>query len=579
MKHIFFITGALTGLLYCSQLLAGSTGIGGAQPERAYLGIYSGHMSETKARLLGFDTPHGSYVSRIIPGSAAEAAGLQLFDYIFGVDEARVGLADDLTDLLSDYIPGDRATIHFVRSGRRRSVQVTLTGRNSWAESRGPAERAFLGITPNDEEREDEPGVRIDVIDPSTAATLGLRNGDLLLTINNFPMIDWSDITTLINSLRPGDPIEITFRRDQREQTVSGAIKSREAGRRESGEISVRKTEPAFLGIYSTNVSREKARQLGFDNAYGNYVTKALPGTGAADASVQPFDYIYGVDAYRTGERQNLSAILRKYSPGDEVELYLVRRSERMTLPVTLGRRSDVEPDRRRECEEPFFGVRQDHSYRPERGVGVSIVRNSTAEAMGLQQGDVITAINGHPIIDWQDVSTAINNMEVGESITVDYQREGSSRQGSRPIGSKCDSREREERYEYDDERYGRPRRPVDDIQVTLEDISGQDRRALEERSGLELAGDNALRIEGLRLTPDPDSGRFELEFNLPQSGQTLIRIYNESGRQLYNYDLGAFSGPFSDTVDLSQNGTGNYFLEVRQNGRSATRKIILSRR
>lgn len=579
MKHIFFIAAALTTLLYCPRLSAGPAAISEVQPERAYLGIYSGRMSGPKARLLGFDTRHGSYVSRIIPGSAAAAGGLQIFDYIYGVDEARVGPGEDLTDLLSDYDPGDRVTIHFIRSSRRRSVRVTLSGRNSWAESRATAERAFLGITPGDDEEEDERGVRVDVIDPSSAAEIGLRDGDLLLTINDFPMIDWSDITTVINSLRPGDLIEITFRRDQREQTVSGAIKSEAAVRRTQSEMSVQRSEPAFLGIYSTSISREKARQLGFDNAFGNYVTKVLPGTAAADAGLQPFDYIYGIDAYRTGERQDLSAILRKFSPGDEVELYLVRRTERITLPVTLGRRTGAEPYRRSECEEPFLGVRQDHRYRPERGVGISIVRNSTAEAMGLQRGDVITAINGHPIIDWEDISTAINNMKVGQSITVEYLRNGAPRQGSRSIGSKCNNQEWEENYDYDDEIYGRPRRPIDNVQVTLEDISEQERRALEERSGLELPDDNALRIEGLRLTPDLSSGRFSLEFNLPQSGRTQIRIFNESGRQLYNYDLGTFSGPFSDAVDLSQNGVGSYYLEVRQNGRSATRRIVLSRR
>ena len=334
-------------------------------------------------------------------------------------------------------------------------------------------------------------------------------------------------------------------------------------------------SEPAFLGIQSTTISGDKARKLGFENAYGSYVTKVLPGTAAEAAGVQPFDYIYGIDALRTGEKQSLTAILRRFEPGDRVELYLVRDSRRLTLPATLGRRSDVEPEGGDECDEPFFGVRQDHGYRPERGVGITVVPNSTAEAMGLQQGDVITAINGHPIIDWQDLSTAIDHTKVGQSLTVEYRRDGRQRQGSRPIGSRCDIAEDAD-YNFDDALYGDRRRKLSDVKVSLQDPGSEELRTLQARYGIDLSGANPLRIEELNLIPDASTGLFRLQFNLPQRGPTRIRLFNETGRQIYHYDLDSFSGAFSDEVDIAQNGIGSYFLEVRQNNRSAVRKIIL---
>jgi hypothetical protein len=45
----------------------------------------------------------------------------------------------------------------------------------------------------------------------------------------------------------------------------------------------------------------------------------------------------------------------------------------------------------------------------------------------------------------------------------------------------------------------------------------------------------------------------------------------------IYEYDLGDFSGPFEDQVDIAQNGPGTYFLEVRQGDKSATKKLLLS--
>jgi len=332
--------------------------------------------------------------------------------------------------------------------------------------------------------------------------------------------------------------------------------------------------ERAYLGIYSGRMSKAKAALLGFDTPYGSYVTKILPGTAAEAAGVQVFDYIYGIDALRTGEEQSLTAILRKFEAGDRVELYLIRRSDRIRLPVTLGSRSDAQSVERGECQDPFFGIQHEHRYRPERGVGIAVVRNSTAEAMGLESGDIITSINGYPIIDWEDISTAINNMEVGELIRVEYLRDGRQRQDSRRIQSRCDTERQEERYGFDDQYYGQVRST---LKVRIQNAGNEELRSLRNRYDIDLSSDNTLPIEDLAVFSSTEAEGFRLEFNLPQAGATRIRLYNQVGRQLYNYELGNFSGPFSDEVNIAQNGEGVYFLEVRQEGRAAVRKILLS--
>ncbi|MEK7254358.1 MAG: hypothetical protein AAB316_06420 [Bacteroidota bacterium] len=58
-----------------------------ACPEGVYLGVEAIHISEEKAKKLGFTNVHGSYVSKVMERSSAKQAGLQPFDYIYGVDE------------------------------------------------------------------------------------------------------------------------------------------------------------------------------------------------------------------------------------------------------------------------------------------------------------------------------------------------------------------------------------------------------------------------------------------------------------------------------------------------------------
>jgi S1-C subfamily serine protease len=555
------------------------------EQDRPYLGIYTNEVSEAKAALLGFPNEYGSYVSRVVPNSSAEKAGLQPFDYVYGINDARTSRYDDLTDLLEAYEPGDEVTIHYIRNGMNQSVPVTLGKHSDWRWSRSKDEEAFLGISPKDDE-EDEPGVPVSIIPHTTAEELGLQDGDIITAINGYPMIDWTDITTAINNTLPGETIQVSYEREGRTNQVSGTIQSKAVTKGRSYSES-RPAEHAFLGIQSSSISKEKAELLGFDNPYGSYVTRVLRGTAAEEAGIRPFDYIYGIDEYRTGEHQNLSQILRKFAPADAANVYLIRASERETLPVKLGRSSDVIRETRSRCEEPFFGIRHSHEYSPDRGVAVTIVDNSTAESLAMQDGDVITAINGHPIIDWQDVSIAIDNMEVGQTIEVEYLRDGQRQRGSQAIQSRCDtedsSLDRDPdmgfNFDWDDDREAAPRQDVSGMEVDLSDISRGEAQEMEEKYGINMTTDNDLRIEGLRLFPNPATGMFNLEFNLPQDGRTVIHIFNASGRQIYNYDLGTFSGEFTDEIDIAQNGPGSYFLEVRQGSRSVTKKIILSQR
>lgn len=72
--------------------------------------------------------------------------------------------------------------------------------------------------------------------------------------------------------------------------------------------------------------------------------------------------------------------------------------------------------------------------------------------------------------------------------------------------------------------------------------------------------------------------GMCRLSFDLPQSGHTSICIYNRQGRKIYEYELDDFSGTFIDEVDILQNGEGACFLEIRQDGKSKSQKIILQK-
>jgi PDZ domain-containing secreted protein len=112
-------------------------------PTSAFLGVESNSISYDKAEKLGFDNPHGSYVTKVFKNTAAHAADLKPFDYIVGIDNQETSESEDLTDLLGDYETGDKATVHYIRQGKKRSAKITFGNREN-AEWEEPKKRKSI---------------------------------------------------------------------------------------------------------------------------------------------------------------------------------------------------------------------------------------------------------------------------------------------------------------------------------------------------------------------------------------------------------------------------------------------------
>jgi len=557
--------------------------------ETAFLGIESNHISEAKAKALGFENPHGRYVTKVVKNSAAEKAGLQPFDYVFAIDKYNLSEDEDLTDILEKYKPTDKATIHFIRNGKKQTAEVNFVQQGGAITAN---EKAYLGVSPHSDEDEDELGIKIYVLANGTAEAMGLQDGDLITAINGMKMVDWDDLTIAINQLKAGDKIAIEYERDRKKMRAEQPIKSQaESKKYTTWNSNWNPDDAAHLGIYSNSVDEEKAEKLGFANKNGSYVTRIIGNTAAEKAGLQPFDYVYGVNDYRTNEDVSLTEILKKFKTGDKVTVHFIRNGVQKTAEVAFLKRSESKTNISEDkCEAPFLGVQRLDTEA--EGVSVEVVEKSTAADMGLKEGDVVTKINGRRIVDWDGVTIAIDNMKVGETISVEYLRDGKKQTASKPIKSYCETRPNESRYGFnmsenennnDNQRVPESERIMDvnvaNAIVDMKEMDAVEAGEFKNRFGIEMLSANDLKVEKLSVAPNAGEDKFQLQFNLPEAGETSIRIYNSAGRMIYNYDLGNFSGDFMDQVNISQNGVGNYFLEIRQGGKSVTKKVILQSR
>ena len=85
------------------------------------------------------------------------------------------------------------------------------------------------------------------------------------------------------------------------------------------------------------------------------------------------------------------------------------------------------------------------------------------------------------------------------------------------------------------------------------------------------------LPIEGPKYFPNPTEGEFRLEFFLPERGQTLIQIYDMTGRMVYDENLGNFQGAYNDAINISNLESGHYIIQITQNNMRLAEKLIVN--
>lgn len=334
----------------------------------------------------------------------------------------------------------------------------------------------------------------------------------------------------------------------------------------------------AVMGIKSTPISKEKAEKLALEYPYGSRISEIHPESPAAQAGLQPLDYIYQIDEEKVSKNQSLSDILDNYKAGDRVKVYYQRNGEMQDLALALKQRADISWGHTPDTEDPLLGINYRHEEKKQKieGIAVNIVHNSTAEAMGLQDGDIITAIDDYPLFDWHDTDDLIDNRKVGAPIKVTFYRDGAFQSMERPIKSTAATHNSHSRpdgpkiipAQAEDENYI--------AEVDIVEIEQEEEVQLEEEVEIEIPEISDLQIKALNVFPNPTTGIFDIQFTLKGQARTSIYIYNPKGQAVYFNELGDFTGTFSDRIDIANGVRGIYFLQIRQGQETLTRKIVL---
>ena len=104
--------------------------------QRAYLGVNVLEMTSDMARQMGLSEVKGVLVARVVPGSAADNAGLRNGDLLLSVAGVTVNSFAEMMEELGRFTPGDHVDITYYRDGKTHSATATLQNSKGTTELR-----------------------------------------------------------------------------------------------------------------------------------------------------------------------------------------------------------------------------------------------------------------------------------------------------------------------------------------------------------------------------------------------------------------------------------------------------------
>jgi len=204
----------------------------------------------------------------------------------------------------------------------------------------------------------------------------------------------------------------------------------------------------AWLGVYMQDIDEDMLEAFDLKTEEGVFVDDVTDDSPADEAGLRSGDVIIEFDGNKLVDSDDLTRMLRKYDPGDEIELKILRDGKEKTYAVELGKQSKY-----REAWSYYDdalnlyglpGLSKGSVWIGDDGagyLGISTVElsdqlaeffgtnygvliseveeDSPAEESGLKAGDVITAINTERTDSPSELREIIRDYEEGDEVEI----------------------------------------------------------------------------------------------------------------------------------------------------------------
>jgi serine protease Do len=195
---------------------------------RGRIGVSITTVTREVAESIGLGKALGALVQSVEAGGPAEKAGVEPGDIITRVDGKTVERSADLPRIIGATKPGSKATLQVFRRGGYRELGVLVSEFEAdrpvrAAEAPAPAPsvvKSTLGLSvselsdPQRRELKVRGGVRVELAE-AAAQRAGLREGDVILSMENTEILDVPQFTALVEKLDKSRPVSLLVRRGE----------------------------------------------------------------------------------------------------------------------------------------------------------------------------------------------------------------------------------------------------------------------------------------------------------------------------------------------------------------------------
>ncbi len=191
---------------------------------RGWLGVQIQDVTRELAESFNMDKPYGALISRVIPESPSEKAGLQIGDIIIEFNGHVVDTSGELPPIVGVTPIGEQVKVKLIREGREKLIKVIvglLPNEAAIASTDAPAKEANqLGVVVTDLPSElskqlnfPKQGVLIQSVKQGPALNAGIQQGDIILRIQNNIVRDVAEFDKIVKNLPLGQSIAILIQR------------------------------------------------------------------------------------------------------------------------------------------------------------------------------------------------------------------------------------------------------------------------------------------------------------------------------------------------------------------------------